>query len=123
MSIINRINNSTRYLDKLLEIIAVITIVLSVGLAFYGIVLRYLFGLSFQIIIEASTYAIVYGVFLNVGPLIKYNEHIKMELLKEILGEKSKIIVNLFISILTLFTFSALFYGSIYWTFSLLEMG
>lgn len=123
MSIINKLNDSTRYLDKLIEIIAVITILFSVALAFCGVVLRYLFGLSFEIITEACTYTIIYGVFLYIGPLIKYGEHIKMKLLNEMLGENSKTIVNVFISLLSLFSFSVLFYGSIYWSFSLLDMG
>lgn len=123
MSIVNKLNDSTRYLDKILEVLAVISILLSIVLAFYGVVSRYLFGLSSQIIIEGATYSIIYGVFLYIGPLIKYDEHIKMEILNEILGTKAKVIVNLFISVLSLFSFSILFYGSIYWAFSLLDMG
>jgi len=122
MTLIKRMEASIRFLDKTLEYFAIFTITVSVLLAFAGVILRYQFGISYEILAEISTYAIVYGVFIYMGPLIKQNEHIKMTILQDLLKEKSKKYIDLFISLILFFSFLFLLYAGIGWISSLLEM-
>ncbi len=112
----------TRFLDKTLEYIAVACLIISVIGAFVGVILRYQFGVSYQVLEEICRYAIVYGVFAFIGPLIKKDEHLKMSLLQDSLKGKAKNIIDLFISILLFASFLFLFWAGIKWSMSLLEM-
>lgn len=122
MGKIEKLNSSTRHLDKALEIFAVACLVLSVALAFIGVILRYQFGMSYQLLEEVCRYAIVYGVFAYIGPLIKKNEHIKMSFLEEKLTEKNKHIMNFIINLILLFSFIVLFYAGVIWAYSIYQM-
>lgn len=89
MNTVEKIDGYTKHFDKVLEIIAILTLIISVLLAFLGVILRYIYGLSYEILAEISTYSVVYGVFIYLAPLIKQSEHIKMDILHEMLrGEK-----------------------------------
>jgi len=124
MKTLEKINGYTKYVDKLLEGFAILTLILSVFLAFLGVILRYIFGLSYEILAEISTYSIVYGVFIYLAPLIKQSEHIKMNILREALkGKKIVHYVDLFISLLLFSTFVFLLYAGFHWATSLLDMG
>ncbi len=122
MNRIEKLENSTRFLDKALEVTAVFCLILSVVLAFVGVVLRYQFGISYQILEEICRYAIVYGVFAYIGPLIKKNEHIKMSLLEDRLGGKSKHLVEFVIGIVLFISFVILFYAGVIWMSSIYSM-
>src|SRR5699024_4985716 len=122
MERIEKLNNSTRFLDKALEIFAVVCLILSVSLAFVGVILRYQFGVSYQLLEEVCRYAIVYGVFAYVGPLIKQNEHIKLSFLEVLLTEKNNHIMNLIINVILLFAFIVLFYAGVIWAYSIYQM-
>jgi|SRR5699024_1634819 len=124
MNTVEKINGYTKHIDKILEGFAIITLVISVLLAFLGVILRYIYGLSYEILAEISTYSIVYGVFIYLAPLIKQSEHIKMNILHEMLkGKKVVHYVDLFISLLLFLTFVFLLYAGINWSTSLLDMG
>lgn len=122
MNRIEKLENSTRFLDKALEVTAVFCLILSVVLAFVGVVLRYQFGISYQILEEICRYAIVYGVFAYIGPLIKKNEHIKMSLLEDRLGGKSKHLVEFVIGVVLFISFVILFYAGVIWMSSIYSM-
>ncbi|GIN92353.1 putative TRAP transporter small permease protein [Siminovitchia terrae] len=122
MNRIEKLENSTKFLDKALEVIAVFCLILSVVLAFVGVILRYQFGISYQILEEICRYAIVYGVFAYIGPLIKKNEHIKMSLLEDRLSRKSKHLVEFLIGIILFIAFVILFYAGIIWASSIYSM-
>lgn len=109
-------------LDRILEFLAVCLLVISVLLAFIGVILRYQFNISFEILTEVSTYSIVYAVFLYLGPLIKQDGHIKMSLLENILKGKSIAVINILIDLLMFLAFIFLTKASLSWTSSLLEM-
>ncbi|MEI3610709.1 TRAP transporter small permease [Pseudogracilibacillus sp. SO10305] len=124
MDLMKSITRIAQFMDKTLEIFAMITIVISVALAFINVILRYFYGISYELLIEISTYSIVYGVFAYVGPLIKQDEHIKMNILREFFQDRKFInYIDIFISFLMLCIFTYLFYGGILWSSSLLEMG
>ena len=102
MDLMKSITRIAQFMDKTLEIFAMITIVISVALAFINVILRYFYGISYELLIEISTYSIVYGVFAYVGPLIKQDEHIKMNILREFFQDRKFInYIDIFISFLT----------------------
>lgn len=122
MERIEKIDNYSNQLDKVLSILAVTCLIVSVGLAFIGVILRYQFGVSYQLLEEICRYAIVYGVFIYIGPLIKKDEHIKMTFLDEKLSVKSKLRKDLLLSIIMFISLVILSYASVIWVSSLYEM-
>lgn len=117
-----RLEKSIGIVDKVLEYFAIVMIGCSVLLAFVSVVLRYIFGISYEVLTEISVYTIVYGVFFYMGPLIRQNEHIKMSALHEVLSKKVLSYVDLFINIILALVFAFLIYGGHSWSFSLLAM-
>lgn len=117
-----RLEKSIDILDKLLEYFAIVMIGCSVLLAFLSVILRYIFGISYEVLTEISIYTIVYGVFFYMGPLIRQNEHIKMSAIHEVLSGKVLSYIDLLINIILVLTFAFLIYGGYNWSFSLLEM-
>lgn len=122
MEKVNVLDNAIDTLDKVLEYFAIAMLGISVLLAFSNVIMRYAFGISYEILAEISTYTIVYGVFFYMGPLIRQNEHIKMSALHEILSEKVLVYIDLLINIVLALTFAFLIYGGYNWSFSLLGM-
>ena len=122
MEKIKKLDSTTKYLDRGLETAALICLGISVVGAIINVVLRYVFDMSYQIIEEISRYAVIYGAFLYVGPLIKKGEHLKMDILQSFLKEKAKSVNNLLISILLFAAFVYLSWSSIIWTISLFTL-
>ncbi|MEH7276704.1 TRAP transporter small permease [Neobacillus vireti] len=114
---------STGLLDKGLEFIALGCLIISVSLAIFGVIVRYFFGVSFGIIEEICRYSIIYGVFAYIGPLIKKNEHIKMDLMENILKGKALLVNDLIISIILSFSYAFLCWTGIQWVISLYQLG
>lgn len=123
MEKIRKIDSSTRYLDKALEYVALICLLISVIGAIINVILRYIFGMSFEIIEEICRYSIIYGVFAYIAPLIKRNEHLKMSILKDRLTGRIAKLNNLVISVFLFFAFIILFWSSIVWISSLISVG
>jgi TRAP-type C4-dicarboxylate transport system permease small subunit len=119
---IQKIEAFTQKLDKWLENIAMVTLIISTVLAVLGVIMRYFFDTSLQILEEICRYSIIYGVFMYIGPLIKKAEHIKMDLMDSLLKGKVKILNELLISIITTFSYAFLFLSGIKWVVSLFEM-
>ncbi|WP_458413483.1 TRAP transporter small permease [Schinkia sp. CFF1] len=122
MEIIKKIETSTRYLDRILEGTALICLGISVLGAVVNVFLRYVMDMSYQLIEEICRYAIIYGVFAYIGPLIKKGDHLKMDILQGLLKGKRKFVNEIFISILLFASFVFLFRSSFIWTASLLSM-
>lgn len=122
MDKVQKIDRYTKILDDLLKYFSVLMIMISVGLAFLNTVLRYFFGISYEVWTEISVYSIVYGVFAYLGPLIKTNEHIKMDLLHEVLSRKVLDYIDLVINLVLVFSFIVLIYAGYHWIDSLVRM-
>lgn len=123
IEIIRKNESSTSSLDKGLEFIALSSLIMSVSLSIIGVITRYFMGVSYDIIEELCRYSIIYGVFAYIGPLIKKNEHIKMDLLQNLLKDKRlKYINDLIINIILLLSFGFLFWSGIQWVNSLLQI-
>ncbi len=72
-------------LGTLIDWFGIFMIVISAGLAFVSVVLRYGIGFSDQIIEEISRYTVVYACFLYVGPLLRKHEHISVDVVSHVL--------------------------------------
>ena len=57
---IHKMESSTRVLDKGLEFVALLCLIVSVSLAVFGVFMRYFFGVSYGIIEEVCRYSIIY---------------------------------------------------------------
>ncbi|MBC7133550.1 MAG: TRAP transporter small permease [Roseovarius sp.] len=82
-------------LGSLIDGFGVVMIVISAGLAFMSVVLRYGFGFSSQLIEEISRYTVVYACFLFVGPLLRKHEHISVDVVSQAVPETSGRILSL----------------------------
>ncbi|WP_216829869.1 TRAP transporter small permease [Alkalihalobacterium elongatum] len=122
MDKLQKIDSSTRFLDKGLEITAIVCLIISVAGAVISVFSRYLLGMSFQVIEEICRYAIIYGAFAYIGPLVKRKEHLKMDILQGLLKNKVKKSNELLISVILFASFGFLCLSSIMWTISLLNM-
>ncbi|MDQ1001814.1 TRAP-type C4-dicarboxylate transport system permease small subunit [Neobacillus niacini] len=122
MEKLQKLDSATKHLDRGLEAAALICLVISVLGAIINVFLRYVLDMSYQIIEEICRYAIIYGAFLYVGPLIKKGDHLKMDILQGFLKGKSKSINNLLISILLFAAFVYLSWACIIWSLSLLSL-
>lgn len=119
---VKKIEASTRFLEKCLSSFAVLCLIISVSLAIFGVAMRYFFGISYGMVEEICRYTIIYGVFAYIGPLIKINEHIKMDLMDDLLKGKGKISNDLIISILLTIAYAFLFWTGLQWVSSLYQI-
>ncbi|HZW67546.1 MAG TPA: TRAP transporter small permease [Pseudogracilibacillus sp.] len=122
MEKVDRIDRYTKLLDEILKYFSIFMIIISVTLAFLNMVFRYFFGISYEVWTEISTYSIIYGVFAYLGPLIKQGEHIKMDMLHEVLSKKILTYLDVFINLLLVASFSVLTYAGVHWVDSLIQM-
>ena len=123
METMKKIESYTNGLDRVLTILALFLLIVSTVLAITAVILRYVFDTSYQIIEELCRFTIIYGVFLYMGPLVKKDEHIKMNVLQDYMKGKLKIYNNLLISILLLFSFIFFGWASFTWVNGLFEIG
>lgn len=119
---IPKIETFTNFLDKWLERVALFTLIISAVLGLLGVILRFFFGVSLQIIEELCRYSIIYGVLMYMGPLIKKAEHIRLDLLDNLIKGKLKMIIELNISLFLTISFGFLCLTGIQWVNSLFEM-
>lgn len=122
MEKLQKLDNVSKRLDKGLENMALVCLGISVLGAVINVFLRYVLDMSYQAIEEICRYAIVYGAFLYVGPLIKKGDHLKMDILQDVLKGKTKAANQLIISILLFAAFIYLSFSSIIWVMSLLSL-
>lgn len=122
MEKLQKLDYATKRLDNGLERLALVCLGISVLGAVINVFLRYVLDMSYQLIEEICRYAIVYGAFLYVGPLIKKGDHLKMDILQGVLKGKTKAANQLFISILLFSAFVYLSYSSVIWVMSLYSL-
>lgn len=122
MEKVDRIDRYTKLLDEILKYFSIFMIIISVTLAFLNMVFRYFFGISYEVWTEISTYSIIYGVFAYLGPLIKQGEHIKMDMLHEVLSKKVLNYLDVIINILLVASFVVLTYAGVLWVDSLIKI-
>ena len=123
MDSIKRLESSTRLLDKILEITSLSLLVTSTVLAISNVVMRVFFDTTYSLVEELCRYTIIYGTFMYLGPLIKKDEHIKMDLLKNILKGKLLQVNDLIINVILFVACVVLFWTGTQWVLSLFELG
>ena len=97
--LIERLNNA---LDKGLMILTGFALVVSTLLTFLGVILRYIFGISYEWNEELCRYCMITIVYLWAGAMIRKKQHIALTLLSDRLGAKNQNIHRLMTGFLTL---------------------
>lgn len=122
MKRIERIEAYTKRIDKPIEAVTFFCLIVSVTFAIFNVIARYFFDISFAIVEEICRYTIIYGAFLYLGPLVKRNEHIKMDLMDHLLKGKVKLFNQFIISIILFASFVFLSFTASKWVLSLYEL-
>jgi C4-dicarboxylate transporter DctQ subunit len=97
--LIERLNN---VLDKALIIITGFALVVSTLLTFIGVILRYVFGISYEWNEELCRYCMITIVYLWAGAMIRKKQHISFTLFSDRLGARNQDIHRLGTGFLTL---------------------
>lgn len=108
-------------LGVLIDWFGVIMIVISAGLAFVSVVLRYGFGFSDQVIEEISRYTVVYACFLFVGPLLRKNEHIRVDVISAALSATINRLLHFVLALVFLLVAIIVFRSGWVWVTDLLH--
>lgn len=78
-----RLQNAEARLNLVLSWVVVLLICASASLAIGSVVMRYLWGTSYNIAEELCRFSVVYATMLYFGPLITRNSHLTMSLLTD----------------------------------------
>ncbi len=110
-------------LTRALRAIVIVLILLSTGLALLGVVLRYGFGISYDLLAELARYFIVYAVLLYFGPLVTRNAHLSMSILPDMLSNRLRRYLDVLVQGLVSCLLMALSISAIQWELGLFDMG
>ena len=102
MALLDTVNKANSFLEKYLMIITGTALVFSTLLTFAGVILRYLFGISYEWNEELCRYSMIIIVYLWAGSMIRKNQHISFTLLSDHLKGTSRFVHRLTINILIL---------------------
>lgn len=78
------------WLERLLFGAASLALLVSVGLAFYAVVLRYGFNASLEWIEEAARYFALFSALLVAGPVLRHRGHVALDMLPNSLRGRRK---------------------------------
>lgn len=110
-------------LNQVLRFVVVVLISLSTLLAFFGVVMRYGFGISYAIVEESCRYLIVYAVFLYFGQLIPRNAHLRMSILSDRLSPHRQRVMDILTYVVVATILAFLTQAAIQWEMGLYGMG
>ena len=99
-------------------ILCVMTVLITVA-----VVLRYLFGITYQWVEEVSLYGQIAIVLLMAGPLLYKEAHIRVDIVYVKLKNRARWAVNVINSLLILFMMSYIFVKSMEWVRRLQSRG
>jgi len=97
---VEKVNGS---LEKYLMIITGSALVFSTLLTFAGVILRYLFGISYEWNEELCRYSMIVIVYLWAGSMVRKNQHISFTLFSDHLKATGRFLHRLAINVLVLF--------------------
>ncbi|NWF57484.1 MAG: TRAP transporter small permease [Syntrophaceae bacterium] len=109
---IERLNNA---LDKGLMIITGAALLVSTLLTFFGVILRYIFGISYEWNEELCRYCMITIVYLWAGAMIRKKQHISFTLFSDRLSPRNQDVHRFITDLLTL----ALGLPLVFWGFEL----
>ncbi len=90
MKLLQSLERLTDHLDPIIELVAIGTGFVSIGLAFLDAVARYGFNHSYEWASELSTYTMIYGIFMFAGVVWKREGHVRMDVILGKLSGKSR---------------------------------
>jgi len=88
-------------LDRPLLVVTGIALLFSTILTFIGVILRYIFGISFEWNEELCRYSMIFIVYFWAGSMIRKKEHIFFNLLSDRLRGKAQDVHGFIVAILT----------------------
>ncbi len=115
MGLSNLIEKLNAYLDKGLMIITALALLASTLLTFFGVILRYIFGISYEWNEELCRYCMITIVYLWAGAMIRKKQHISLSLFSDRLSPRNQDIHRFITDLLTL----ALGIPLVFWGFDL----
>lgn len=115
------IDRATEPLDKVVEWFGISMLVVSAGVAFASVIMRYIFGTSEQLLEEIARYTIVYACFLYVGPCLKSGQHIAVDIISNHLSPAVRRMRQLVLGVLFLVVAMYLFLSGYAWVTDLMR--
>jgi C4-dicarboxylate transporter DctQ subunit len=94
------IEKANEVLDKFLIVITSTALVFSTLLTFLGVILRYLFGISYEWNEELCRYSMIIIVYLWAGSMIRKNQHIAFTLFSDHFRGKNQTLHRLVVNLL-----------------------
>jgi|SRR5690625_3596972 len=117
-------NSVGKVLDKtevFLAAIAGILIMCSMLTVMLEVIVRYIFGTSFVWVQEYNEYILLYIPFLSGAWLLRNNDHVIVNLIDNILGKSSSIVLNIIVAILGILSMIIIVYYSTIVTLDILN--
>jgi TRAP-type transport system small permease protein len=94
------IEKTNGVLDKFLIVVTSAALVFSTVLTFLGVILRYIFGISYEWNEELCRYSMIIIVYLWAGSMIRKNQHISFTLFSDHFRGKSQSVHRLVVNLL-----------------------
>ena len=110
-------------LTSAMRVIVIALILFSTGLALLGVVLRYGFGISYELLEELCRYFIVYAALLYFGPLVTRNAHLSMSILPDMLSDTLRRYLDVLVQGLVSCLLIALAISAVQWELGLFNIG
>lgn len=109
------------WMEMVLKMSGLLSLVLMIGLIFFNIISRFLFQVTFGIAEEWPVWLMIWGVFVFIGLDIKENAHLSVDIIKNKLPEKHKMRFDVFSSIIMII-FGVLFLAACWSDVTLTKM-
>ncbi|MCX5841732.1 MAG: TRAP transporter small permease [Deltaproteobacteria bacterium] len=98
-TVVKKIDALVERIDSPIIVCGIITVSASATLLFVGVILRYIFGTTSDIIEELSSNLVVWSVMFLGGPAFKRGSHVGMEFLAEKLKGRLRAFHHVFINL------------------------
>ncbi|MBF0750641.1 MULTISPECIES: TRAP transporter small permease [unclassified Pasteurella] len=102
-----------KYLDKILEYISILALIIIISLVFFNSLLRYFFDSGIAFSEEFSRICFVYMIFLGIILVAKDKAHLTVDIITSSLPEKYKKIVSLISNLCVLVAMTFIAFGAL----------
>ncbi|HWK68448.1 MAG TPA: TRAP transporter small permease subunit [Rhizobiaceae bacterium] len=121
--LVGSLQRAEHLVNRVLAWLSFSLLCVSAALAFLGVLSRYFFGASHDLLEEICRFSIVYAAFFYFGPLITRNAHLTMAFLTDHLPPQANRIFDLFLYVCMSALLFWLLVASWQWEASLMAMG
>ncbi len=118
-----RLQRAEGVANRILAGVAVTLLSASAAMAVAAVAMRYLFGISSDLIEELCRFTVVYAALLYLGPLITRNAHLTMGLFTDMLSPEAARRYDLVIHALVALLLAGLFVAAWNWEAGIFAMG